>query len=978
MDTLKLNLISLGSLAKRWAIGLFGASFWRSWQFWAVVGLVSAGVLALVLAPAFAQQAASAATNARPSTSTGREIGKLVAIIMGYVFQYVVAFEGFVLTFLVNYALVPVAQYNDFVKSGAVETGWFIIRDVVNMFYVLILIVIAFRTILGIGEGYEKALPRLIISAVVVNFSRSICGFFIDFAQVVMLTFVNAFSQAAGGNFAKAFQIEKMLAYQANLDSPSVEPWGLVAGFILAVILIGFSIAMVFYITIILILRIVYLWFLVVLSPLAFFLQAVPAKSTGGYYARWWGLFTQKTVTGPVLAFFLWLSLVVVADDRLTKGVPQNATTEGARVTIPTEVFQPIHIQNYLIAMAMLYIGTMVSQEMGNMTYSAVTGKTSAGVRRVLSGAVSTGQYVSQRTPIGRGVTVAKSAGFGVLAQIPGLRSVGAAGLSRLQDQEAKRGSDLAKRFSGLDSAQRADLYRSMVRRPDFMKSADQRALQKRLGAEVLDGMMIGEGYTEVKRRAGETDDQFKTREYEARRKEFMAVKRSTARLAEASHDSDTMKKIEDNIDKKRPDLIVDFDEADPVRAEKQKEDLAKAAGKIGQNQFLDMSDKAMTGEVIMSMRAGMIENSLKSGKLNDYQVRALQKLGITENMSAEEIAVQQERLKEKNSQYLTADKRGKLSGAHIDEMKRQQAAADAAGASGDTAAKAAAETARDAAADRALKVGSTLARQDHMDALAAAGQGAKVAAMINSGELKVDGRELAKNEALRGQVAKNLSADDIKRTARDTQTAIMAGLLDEIKKASAAGNHDEATKLAAKAVDAGHDVGQAFGYDRGRIDDTRRAALQGWVKASDQTDPAARVAAQVERLKSISAEQLSQGGVRNDVMQVVAGNISNEALKGLSNDAGGREKISQMIRQLHDAVAMNVADMTRNIADPVAAAAESRRLAEYQRAATAKLAEITRGDAGNMVSVIERRVSAARRTGGGGGAAAGAGGGTV
>jgi len=48
-----------------------------------------------------------------------------------------------------------------------------------------------------------------LLFALLVNFSRTIAGIFIDISQLIMLTFVNGFAQAAGGNFVEALGITK-------------------------------------------------------------------------------------------------------------------------------------------------------------------------------------------------------------------------------------------------------------------------------------------------------------------------------------------------------------------------------------------------------------------------------------------------------------------------------------------------------------------------------------------------------------------------------------------------------------------------------------------------------------------------------------------------------------------------------------------------------------------------------------------------
>jgi len=82
-----------------------------------------------------------------------------------------------------------------------VVKGWAIVRDLCNMFFIVILLVIAFATILRV-EGYDikKMVPKLIIMAILINFSKTICGLIIDAADLIMNAFVSAFTGSMSGN----------------------------------------------------------------------------------------------------------------------------------------------------------------------------------------------------------------------------------------------------------------------------------------------------------------------------------------------------------------------------------------------------------------------------------------------------------------------------------------------------------------------------------------------------------------------------------------------------------------------------------------------------------------------------------------------------------------------------------------------------------------------------------------------------------
>lgn len=239
--------------------------------------------------------------------SIASAIGNFIGNAVAWFFDLLVQLMGWIMLKEIA-ALLRIAQYSNFVSPGptAVRFGWVVVRDLSNMFFILILLIIAFATILSYEEyNYRKLLPRLFIMAVVINFSKTITGLFIDFGQVVMLTFVNGFVQAAGGNFARGFQIDRML--KMRVDSTG-DAWSIALAMILAFILITVAVAVLLVMLVMLLFRIVYLWVLIILSPVAFLASTFPPAKK--YYAQWWDDLRKYIITGPMVAFFLWLALL--------------------------------------------------------------------------------------------------------------------------------------------------------------------------------------------------------------------------------------------------------------------------------------------------------------------------------------------------------------------------------------------------------------------------------------------------------------------------------------------------------------------------------------------------------------------------------------------------------------------------------------------------------------------------------------------
>lgn len=299
------------------------------------------------------------------------------------------------MTFVLSF-VITIASYNDYLKSTAVNVGWVLIRDLTNMVFVVALLLIAFGTILGL-EKYEwkQMLFKLVSAAILVNFSRTICGLIIDAAQVVMITFVNGISATIGGNFIQAFSLDKIRSFSnitggsanINITDEGVFIAAMAALFIAVTILVitGILLAM-------LIGRVIILWVLIVLSPIAFVLSVLP--QTQKFAAEWWSQFTANVITGPILIFFLWLTLVTVGNGNINKEIVgntgnSNLAQEGINFTSSAgigAVLQWDLLVNFCIAIGFLLVGIKVTQELRGFGSSMVGKAAEYGKRAVYYG----------------------------------------------------------------------------------------------------------------------------------------------------------------------------------------------------------------------------------------------------------------------------------------------------------------------------------------------------------------------------------------------------------------------------------------------------------------------------------------------------------------------------------------------------------------------------------------------------------------
>ncbi len=261
------------------------------------------------------------------------------------------------------------AAFNDFINFAPVVTGWTIVRDVVNMSFVILLLIIAISTILNIeAYSYRRLLPRLALMAILINFSRTIAGLLIDAGQVVMLTFVNAFSAAAGGNFISALKINDLLSIgNGGLLTLEVTIPTILSSYILAsgAITVTFIVMLTF--VGILLFRVLALWFLIILSPLAFALGAWPSGGVSKFYGQWWDEFTKNIICPTMLSFFLWLALMMMSTDYVNVLAPGLSASGDKSVPLEASVTQlavPETFASFLISIGLLLMSLKMTQTM--------------------------------------------------------------------------------------------------------------------------------------------------------------------------------------------------------------------------------------------------------------------------------------------------------------------------------------------------------------------------------------------------------------------------------------------------------------------------------------------------------------------------------------------------------------------------------------------------------------------------------------
>ncbi len=291
------------------------------------------------------------------------------AYVIGYIAGGVFWVVGFFVQLALNLNLHITEPTNLIVQSG-----WNIILNITNLGFVLAIIVIAFATVINY-ESYaiKKTIWKLIVAALLVNFSFVIAGAIVDVAntatQFMMQKSGTNDPAAWGSAMAAMFQPQQFLSVDKNFDPTGANTKGITEGSlnpfisIIASIIFGavftFIAAMtLFTVGVMLFVRYVTLSFLLMFSPIIWLARVFPF--TAKYWSMWWQRFLKWTFFAPIMMFFMYLALRTMSGTVAALGsVPASFAGQSMIMT------QLSSIGQLFLVIGIMMGGLYVANELG-------------------------------------------------------------------------------------------------------------------------------------------------------------------------------------------------------------------------------------------------------------------------------------------------------------------------------------------------------------------------------------------------------------------------------------------------------------------------------------------------------------------------------------------------------------------------------------------------------------------------------------
>jgi len=293
----------------------------------------------------------------------------------------VLRISGILFNYIMNYTV----NFSQLVEETAVVSiGWEILRNLSNMVFIFIILAISIATILGIQSyGAKRLLTKVILVALLINFSLFTTKIIIDAANIFTVNFYNATIKNAGVEpgsvdewdrgitaiFAGALNLHTI--YKADelkgdnkYGGVALETTNILIVSLMGSVLLIITAFVFFAASVLLTVRLITLMFLMILSPLAFLGMILPA--TSGYSKEWWDNLFKQAFFAPIFMMFIYIVASAISSPafKTAIGNPAKATGTGF-ANVASGGGQILILFNFILIIGLMLASLISASKMG-------------------------------------------------------------------------------------------------------------------------------------------------------------------------------------------------------------------------------------------------------------------------------------------------------------------------------------------------------------------------------------------------------------------------------------------------------------------------------------------------------------------------------------------------------------------------------------------------------------------------------------
>ncbi len=271
------------------------------------------------------------------ASGAGEAMGNMLVVGIKYILGAILTFVGWLLIIpgVMLDALLKVENNALYLDSTAVREVWVMVRDFLNLFFIFTLLFSAFATIFQIEKYHiKKIIVKIIIMALLVNFSFPIARFFIDISNVMMYWLLNnIFGGSEGASIAATLASSSGLKDLLIPERAAEYQVPYLIAAIIFTFIFGITLMM---IAVLFLVRLIVLSVLVMFSPVGFVGYVFP--DTAKYAKQWWDMLLKYSFFAPIMTFGLAVTLKMMqslganssAMSSFRKAAEDNSANVGA------------------------------------------------------------------------------------------------------------------------------------------------------------------------------------------------------------------------------------------------------------------------------------------------------------------------------------------------------------------------------------------------------------------------------------------------------------------------------------------------------------------------------------------------------------------------------------------------------------------------------------------------------------------------
>lgn len=440
-------------------------------------------------------------------------------------------------------------------ENSMIATGWTIMRDLINLFFIFILLYIAISTILQYGSFGKDVIVKLIIAAVLINFSLMITKVIIDSSHVLAWNFYDKIDvrnmEKRGDKEIKAdmpndieikkfkiknlasvfyagFNPQRLIVPSNSGEEPMVTMysharqkgatikdvwWKMLLIIILAVVLNLVAAFVLFAGAIMFILRVVVLWFVLILSPLAFAGMITPKFQK--YSSQWWDKLISQAFFAPAFLFMFYLVTILVNDNFL-QSIIIGASDSASASILGIDPSSTIVVFFHFIVVGGLLVGCLwIAQQMGAYGASGFMGAFDKGKKwttdKIKRGAIGgikhtagyAGEYATREAgAFGEKIATKDGKLYKAMRWIPGMTKLGA----DLSAKNKTKINEIQKQYEKYSDKELENMMPTIAPR-SFTRAAMVQELAKRKSLRNIPKETIGKAEKTLEAYGAKTKD---------------------------------------------------------------------------------------------------------------------------------------------------------------------------------------------------------------------------------------------------------------------------------------------------------------------------------------------------------------------------------------------------------------------------------------------------------------------------------------